>query len=79
MEEVQYPPTRCHFRQRFKEIRIKDLRPMAAIEAFNVRVLIGSARLDMAHSEAPLGAPVAKDLRDQLGPVIDPDERVWPE
>lgn len=42
----------AHLRARFKDIRIEDLGAVAAIEALDVRILIGLARLDVLDRHA---------------------------
>ena len=66
-----------HFRQGFKEVRVEDLGPIAAIEALDVGVLIGLTRLDVVDRDPPLGTPVDKDLREKFGTVVHAD-RCWP-
>ena len=62
---------RPQFRDRLEEMRIEDLGPIAAIEAFDVRVLIGLARLDVVNRRAVLGAPIDEGLRGEFGAVVD--------
>jgi hypothetical protein len=48
----------------------KDLRPIAAIEAFDKRVLIGLAGLDVVDGHVLLGRPVDKDLSQKLRTIV---------
>ena len=54
---------------------IEDLGPVASIEAFDVGVLIGLARLDVLHGDAAIGAPVHKRLRQQFGQNVIVESR----
>ena len=54
---------------------IEDLGAIAAIEAFDVRVLIGLAGLDVVNRHAVLGAPIHKGLGGEFGAVVDADGR----
>jgi hypothetical protein len=60
---------RAYFRQGFKEVRVEDLCPITAIEAFDVRVLIGLARLDVMDGDSPFGAPMTKAGARSSGPL----------
>lgn len=58
-------------RDRFKEVRIQHLGPIAPIEPLDVRVLIGFARLDVMRRHAVLRAPVDEGLRGEFRTVVD--------
>ena len=58
---------------RFKQVRVQHLRPIAPIEALDLGVLIRLARLDVVRGHAVLGAPVDKGLRREFGAVVDAD------
>ena len=66
------PPLRDrpYLRQRFKGIRIEHFRPVGPIEAPDVRVLIGLARLDVMQGNAMRRAPIDEDLRQKFGAVV---------
>ena len=55
---------------RFEEVRVEHLGPIAPIEAFDVRVLIRLARLNVERRHAVLGTPLDKRLRRKLGAVV---------
>jgi len=52
---------------------VEDLRAIAPVEAFNVRVLIGLARLDVMNRHAVLGGPIDEALGGELRTVVDAD------
>ena len=54
-------------------MRIKDLGPVAPIEALDVRVLIRLAWLDVVNRHAMLRAPIHETLGGEFGAVIDAD------
>ena len=60
---------RPEFGDRLEEMGIEDLGAIAAIEAFDVCVLIGLAGLDVVDRHAVLGAPVDKGLGGEFGAV----------
>ena len=60
---------------RFKGIGVEDFRAVAAIEAFDVRVLIGLARLDVMQRDGMGLAPIDEGLRDKLRAVVPSNER----
>ena len=55
-------------------MRVEDLRPIAAIEALDIGVLIGLAGLNVVNRDAVLRRPVDKGLRDKLGPIVPSEE-----
>ena len=61
----------AQLRQRFEEVRVQHLGPVAPIETFDIGVLARLAGLDVVHRDAVLGAPVHEGLGGELGPVIE--------
>ena len=59
-----------HLADGFKRVRIKDLGAIAAIEAFDVGILIGFARLNVVQRHPVRLAPVDERLRDKFWPVV---------
>jgi hypothetical protein len=55
---------------------IEDLRPIRAIEAFDVRILIRLPGLDVVHGDAVLRAPIDQRLRRKLGTIVPSREEV---
>ena len=60
----------AQLRDRFEEVRVQHLGPVAPIEPLDVRVLIRLAGLDIVRRDAVLGTPVDKGLRRKLGPQV---------
>ena len=60
---------RLQLGDRFEEVRVEDLRSIAAVEPLDVRVLIRLARLNVMRRDAVLGAPVDEGLRRKLWAV----------
>ena len=63
---------RPQLRDRFEEMRVEHFGPVAPVETFDVRVLIGFARLDVVHGDAVVGAPVDEGLGGEFRAVVDP-------
>jgi hypothetical protein len=66
------------FGDRLEEMRVEDLGPIAAIEAFDIGVLIGLARLDVMNRGAMRSTPIDEGLRRKFGTVVDADRRGTP-
>ena len=60
---------RAQLGDRFEEMGIEDLRSVAAIEAFDVRVLVGLAWLDVVNRHAVLGTPIDEGLGREFRPL----------
>ena len=58
---------RSQFGDRLEEMRIEDFGPIAAVEALDIRILIGLARLDVVNGDAVLDAPIDEGLRGEFG------------
>jgi hypothetical protein len=56
---------------RFEEVRIEHLGAVAAVEAFDVRVLIRLARLDLMNCHAVRRAPIDEALSGEFRSVVD--------
>jgi hypothetical protein len=54
-------------------VRVQDLRAVRAVEAFDVRVLVRFARLDVVDRYAVRRAPIDKRPAQKLGTVVDPN------
>jgi hypothetical protein len=54
-------------------VRVEDFGAVTAIEALDVRVLIGLARLDVVNRHAVLGAPIREALSSKFRAVVDAD------
>lgn len=67
---------RPQFGDRFEEMGIEDLGPIAAIEAFDVRVLIRLPGLNVVNRHAVLGAPVDEGLRREFRTVVPSEHEV---
>jgi len=63
------------FRERFKEVCVEHLRPVAAIEPFDLGILIGLAWLDVVNGHALFRAPMDEALSSEFWPVVDADGR----
>jgi hypothetical protein len=62
---------RSEFCDRLEEMRIEDFSSVAAMEAFDVRVLLRFARLDVMNRSVVFGAPVDEGLGREFGAVVD--------
>lgn len=56
---------------RFEEVRVQHLSPIAPIETLDVRVLVRLTGLDVVRRHTVFCAPVDKGLRRKFGPVVD--------
>ena len=65
----------AQLRDRFKEVRVEHLGSIAPIEAFDVRVLVRLAGLDVVRRDAVLGTPVDERLRGEFGAVVPSEKR----
>lgn len=54
---------------------VQHFGPIAPIEAFDVRILIRLARLDVVRGDAMFGAPIDEGPRRKFRPVVDADGR----
>ena len=58
------------FGDRFEEMGVQHFGAIAAIEALDVRVLIGLARLDVVRGDAVLGTPLDEGLGREFWAVV---------
>ena len=66
---------RPELRHGLKEMGIEDLGAIAAIEPFDIGILVRLPGLDVVNRHAVRGAPVDEGLAGKLGAVIDADGR----
>ena len=61
-----------HLAQGFEHVAIEHLLAIGSIEAFDVAVLHGLARLDKTQFNSMATRPPGQGLADELGPVVGP-------
>lgn len=76
VEDLEPGVGQCpEFGNRLHEMRVEDLRAIRPVEAFDLRVLIGLAGLNVLDGPAVSGAPIHEGLRGKLCAIVHANRR----